>query len=257
MAELCFAGLGLGDDPELDGPLRTLVNAAGAVLLDNYTSSVGPAQLEALRRLAGPRLQILDRTAAEEGGAVLAALAVHDRVLFLTAGDPFVATTHVELRLRAESSGHHWRYRPGASILSAVPSFLGLQHYRFGRVISIPFPADGYVPSSFVDRIAANRSAGLHSLVLLDLVPAEGRYLSADAALGILEERDPEFRQLPASLEVAVAARVGRADAAGWYGPRTELRRRRFGEAPHSLVVPAPELHFEEAAALERFRERV
>lgn len=254
MGELWFVGLGLEDSPALCESLAELLDSAGTVFFDGYTSALAPERLAALRRRSGDRWRPLDRSATEDGRVVLAALGRAERVLFLVPGDPFVATTHVALRLRAEEAGHRWRYLPGASVLSAVPSYLGLQHYRFGRTLSIPFPAPNYAPRSFLDRLRENRAAGLHSLLLLDLDPLHAQYLTAGPALEILTERDRPDPVLPATLSVAVAARVGRADAAAWYAPREELRSLDFGPPPHALVVPAPELHFEEAAALERFR---
>jgi len=49
-------------------------------------------------------------------------------------------------------------------------------------------------------------------------------------------------------------ARVGSPTAAGWFGPRVELARAPFGPPLHTVIVPAAELHFEEAEALARFR---
>ncbi|MCI4346008.1 MAG: hypothetical protein L3K07_04575, partial [Thermoplasmata archaeon] len=89
---------------------------------------------------------------------------------------------------------------------------------------------------------------------LLDLEPGGRRFMTAREALGLLRERDLPPRVLPAEVEVAVAARVGREDARAWFGPISALERLEFGAPPHALVVPAPELHFEEAAALRRYR---
>jgi diphthine synthase len=126
-------------------------------------------------------------------------------------------------------------------------------HYRFGRTVSLPFPAPNFEPRSPIEQIGSNRVRGLHTLVLLDLRPEEGRFLSASEALGLLAARDPEGTVVPAGSPVAVAARVGREDAAGWFGPIERLRGVDFGPPLHTVVVPA-DLHFEEAAALERFR---
>jgi len=52
-----------------------------------------------------------------------------------------------------------------------------------------------------------------------------------------------------------VAARVGQESAAGWFGPLARLRSVDFGPPLHVVIVPA-DLHFEEAAALERYRLR-
>jgi diphthine synthase len=126
-------------------------------------------------------------------------------------------------------------------------------HYRFGRTVSIPFPAPGFAPHSPVEQIGSNRGAGLHTLVLLDLRPEEGRFLLASEALRILRERDPGGTVVAPGASVAVAARVGRDDVAGWFGPVEQLASIDFGPPLHAIVVPA-DLHFEEAAALERFR---
>ena len=61
---------------------------------------------------------------------------------------------------------------------------------------------------------------------------------------------------VPENAPIAVAARVGRSDEAGWFGPLEELVRVDFGPPMHVVIVPAPELHFEELAALARYRGR-
>jgi diphthine synthase len=94
---------------------------------------------------------------------------------------------------------------------------------------------------------------GLHSLVLLDLRPDEGRFLTASEGLRILRERDPDGTVLGDASPVAVVARVGRDDPAAWFGPWSHLSGRDFGPPLHAIVVPA-DLHFEEAAALDRVR---
>ncbi|MCI4363900.1 MAG: diphthine synthase [Thermoplasmata archaeon] len=254
MAELWFIGLGLSEDAPLGSSAQKVLAQAGTVFLEEYTSPLTDAARRELERLTGDRLVRADRGTVERADSILEALRTQRFVALVTAGDPFAATTHVALRLRAEEEGHRWRYVPGASVLTAVPSFLGLQHYRFGRTVSIPFPAPGFAPRSFVDHIATNRVAGLHSLVLLDLEPASGRFMTAGEGLELLRARDLPPRALPEETELAVAARIGREDASAWFGSFPALARLEFGPPPHALVVPAPELHFEEAAALARFR---
>lgn len=127
---------------------------------------------------------------------------------FLVVGDPFGATTHSDLQLRAHEvrtpsfrgraccSRKHWsalapmapeqtRWPPrtrvaplqrgvavkvihNASVLTAVGS-CGLQLYRYGEAVTIVFFTETWRPDSFYSRIAANRRAGLHTLCLLDI----------------------------------------------------------------------------------------
>jgi diphthine synthase len=253
MAVLWFVGLGLDDERGLSRRAVELLRSA-EVFAEEYTAVAAPGTIERLAVELGRPVTRLGRAEVEGETALLKALGRSERVALVVVGDPFAATTHVALRLAAEKAGHSWGYLPNASILVAAAGFLGLSHYRFGRTVSLPFPSPGFEPRSPLEQIAANRERDLHTLVLLDLAPDAGRFLRADEALTILRERDPAARLLAEDDRLAVAARVGRATAAGFFGPFRALRRVDFGPPLHALVVPAPRLHFEEEAALERFR---
>src|SRR4051794_23648506 len=84
-------------------------------------------------------------------------------VAFLVVGDPFGATTHTDLVLRARELNTPVRSVPNASILSAVGA-CGLQLYSFGQTVSMVFFTDGWRPASFYDRVRENRAVGLHTL---------------------------------------------------------------------------------------------
>ena len=246
-------GAGLGDERDLPPRSWAALRSCGAVFLEEYTSQLGAPALRQLETELAVPLVRLDRVRFESGKDVLEALDHHPRVGVLVIGDPFAATTHVALRLEAEARGHRWSYFPGASVFTAVPGFLGLSQYRFGRTVSIPFPTPGFRPTSPLEAVLKNRASNLHSLVLLDLDPNRRAFLAPSDALNQLAE-DPSG--LSRSTEVAVAARVGRTDAQAWYGTVDQIQKVDVGLPLHSLVVPAPELHFVEAAALERFRVR-
>lgn len=89
-------------------------------------------------------------------------------VAFLVVGDPFGATTHADIILRAKSEGIPYEVVHNASIMNAV-GCCGLQLYSFGETISIPFWTDTWKPDSFYERIIENRNRGLHTLCLLDI----------------------------------------------------------------------------------------
>ena len=255
MATLWFVGLGLDDERGLSRRALDVLRRC-ELYAEEYTAVAAPGTLERLGAELGRPIRRLGRAELEEETALLAALGRSEEVALVVVGDPFAATTHVALRLAAERAGHAWRYLPNASILVAAAGYLGLSPYRFGRTVSLPFPAPGFEPRSPLEQVAANRDRDLHTLLLLDLAPDEGRFLDAREALAILRRRDPEARLLAEEDRLAVAARVGRDDAAGYVGALCELREADFGAPPHAIVVPARRLHFEEEAALERFRLR-
>eukprot|EP00271_Cylindrocystis_brebissonii_P002408 TRINITY_DN13020_c0_g1_i2.p1 TRINITY_DN13020_c0_g1~~TRINITY_DN13020_c0_g1_i2.p1 ORF type:complete len:181 (-),score=22.41 TRINITY_DN13020_c0_g1_i2:53-595(-) len=146
----------------------------------------------------------------------------------------------------------------------------GLQLYRFGETISIPFFTDTWRPDSFYDKIKRNRSMGLHTLCLLDIrvkepsveAMARGkvvyeppRYMSVNCAAAQLlevEEKRNEGAYLPSSYCVGVA-RIGTATELIISGQLSELTEVDFGPPLHSLVIPG-DLHVIETESLDTFR---
>ncbi|MHB1435449.1 MAG: diphthine synthase [Thermoplasmata archaeon] len=254
MAELWFVGVGLGSERDLSGRARDLLDRTESILAEEYTSLLAPGSIDRLAAALGRPIRRLSREELESETPVLEALGRSARVALLVVGDPFAATTHTALRVAAERAGHTWHYLPNASILTAAASFLGLMHYRFGRTVSIPFPAPGFAPTSFLDGIRENRERGLHTLLLLDLRPSEPAYLTAPEAIGILRDRDRSRTALPPGAELAVVARIGSDSPDAWYGSPEALARVDFGPPLHALVVPGGPLHEVEAAAVARFR---
>jgi diphthine synthase len=90
-------------------------------------------------------------------------------VAFLVVGDPFGATTHTDLLLRARGLQIPTRTIHNASIMNAIAA-CGLQLYNFGQTVSMVFFTESWRPmKSFYDRVAENRGIGVHTLVLLDI----------------------------------------------------------------------------------------
>lgn len=163
-------GLGLGDAKDISLRGMEIVKQCDEVYLETYTSVLcgqssaahlsefyGRPVLEADRQLVELRLE----QCVSEGGAT------RDLAL-LVVGDPLSATTHQELVLHARQSGVTCRVLHNASVLTAVAR-CGLQLYRCGETVSLPFWTDTWRPRSFLDKIEANLSRGLHTLCLLDI----------------------------------------------------------------------------------------
>lgn len=257
MGELLFVGAGLGDESDLSARALAALRRSQRTFAEEYTSRLAEGTLERLEQELGRPIERLGRAELEAEKVVLHALAAVPTVALLVAGDPFVATTHVHLRVAAETAGHTWQYLPGPSVLTAAASFLGLMHYRFGKVVSLPFVDPGFDPISPFEAVGRNRASDSHTLVLLDLRPGDGRYLGASEALARFDGRAGEAAGVDAATEFGVVARVGRTDAAAWWGSRGELRGSEFGPPLHCLVVPARELHFQEREAVARWRPKV
>lgn len=180
---------------------------------------------------------------------------------FLVVGDPFGATTHSDLVLRARELGIPIHTVPNASILSAIGA-TGLQLYNFGQTVSMVFFTDNWRPASFYDRIKENRDIGLHTLVLLDIKVKEQslenmargrkiyeppRYMSAGTCarqMLDIEEEKGQGVYGPDSLAIC-AARVGGRTEKFVAGTLKELcdADGLLGPPLHSLVLLGTRTH--------------
>jgi diphthine synthase len=187
----------------------------------------------------------------ECGKAILDAAKI-GKAVFLVPGDPFIATTHVTLRIDAEKQGIQTRIVHGTSIMSAVVSLSGLHNYKFGKTVTVPFPENW--SSTPYNVIAQNKQMGLHTLCLLDLKASENQFLSVNNALKMLLDVEEKNKKSAVTSET-VALGVARA---GSDNPTLKadfvksLVSFDFGLPPYSLIFPG-DLHFMEVEALIAF----
>eukprot|EP00298_Acanthocystis_sp_HF-20_P008819 c17919_g1_i1.p1 GENE.c17919_g1_i1~~c17919_g1_i1.p1 ORF type:complete len:270 (+),score=104.65 c17919_g1_i1:28-837(+) len=262
-------GLGLGDERDVTVKGLEAIKSCERIYLEAYTSilSVGQDRLE---KFYGKQLIIADREMVESNSDEILANADKVNVAFLVVGDPYGATTHTDLVLRAKKLGIQVEVIHNTSIMNAV-ACCGLQLYNFGQTVSIVFFTETWKPDSFYDKIKQNKSIGLHTLCLLDIKVKEPtmesllsgkkkvyeppRYLTistAAAQLIEIEEKRKEGVCGPEQLAVGLA-RVGQSTQLIKYGTLKQLTETDFGEPLHSLVLPGP-THELEQEMLEQFR---
>ncbi|EXF79530.1 diphthine synthase [Colletotrichum paranaense] len=221
---LYLVGLGLSDETDITVKGLEVVKKASRVYLEAYTSIllVDKAVLEAYY---GREIVVADREMVESNSDEILRDAQTEDVAFCVVGDPFGATTHTDLVLRARELSIPVATVPNASIMSGIGA-TGLQLYNFGQTVSMVFFTDTWKPASFYDRIKENRDIGLHTLVLLDIKVKEQsledmargrrvyqppRYMTVGqcaAQMLEIEEDKKEGVYTPDSLAIG-AARVG------------------------------------------------
>jgi diphthine synthase len=212
-------------------------------------------RMERLGKAVGKPVRILSRIDVEEDAEnKILSKARTERIAFLVAGDPMVATTHVDLRLRAHKAGIRTRIIHGASVASAAAGATGLQSYKFGKTITVPVAIGDALPESVYAGLRVNVEAGLHSLLLLEVDVETKRHVTIPEALeGLLSlaARTPKLVIKPDTLVVGVA-RLEAPDMIIHAATIAELMQVDFGKPPHCLIIPAA-LHFVEAEALQVF----
>jgi len=252
MGELVFVGLGLHD--ENDVSLRGLeeVRKADFVFVELYTNLMKGLNIEKLENLTGKKIVVVNRKMLEEeNGRQILAVAKKGRTVFLVPGDPLIATTHVNLRIKAKKLGIKTHLVHGASIVSAAIGMSGLQNYKFGRSVTIPFTDGCIVSETPYNVVKTNLEAGLHTLCFLDVRAEEKRFMTINEALETLlvtEKRRRESIITYRTLVVGIA-RAGSINPVVKACLLGEALDYDFGGPPHTLVFPG-KLHFVEAEAL-------
>ncbi|MEF8979755.1 MAG: diphthine synthase [Haloarculaceae archaeon] len=243
---LTFIGLGLYDERSITVRGRDALTGADDVFAEFYTSRLAGATVADLEATHGVAIEVRDRPGVEQDPAPILDAADGGEAAFLTAGDPMISTTHVDLRLRAHDRGIDTRVIHGTTAQTAASSLTGLQNYRFGKATTLPFErshgGDG-VPDSVLETVAANRERGLHTLVYLDIDRESEAYMTGDHAA----------RLLSAAGEDGLAVVVGQAgsdDPTVAADSLPSLADRSFGPPLHLLVLPG-DLHPLERDALE------
>ncbi|WOL12475.1 hypothetical protein Cni_G21242 [Canna indica] len=254
---LYIIGLGLGD--EMDITLKGLeaVRRCHKVYVEAYTSllSFGLAidGLSRMEKLYGREIVIADREMVEEGADSILNEAADSDVAFLVVGDPFGATTHTDLVVRAKNMGLQVKVIHNASVMNAI-GVCGLQLYRYGETVSIPFFTETWRPDSFYPKIKRNRQLGLHTLCLLDIRVKEPsleslcrgkkcyeppRYMTIHTAIDQLLEVEEMNEESAYSAETKCVgiARLGYDDQVIVAGSMKDLLDVDFGPPLHCLVI--------------------
>ena len=253
--ELVFIGLGLHDEYGLSLRGQAEAESCDFLFAEFYTSVMPGLQLANLAKIIGKDVKLLTRNNVEEDAEeVILSKARAEKVGFLVPGDPMVATTHIDLRLRAHKAGITTRIIHSASVASAAAGVTGLQSYKFGRTVTIPTSWQGEFPESVYMGIRSNFASGLHSLILLEIDVENKKYVSIPLALKQLlsySEGRPDNPIKPETLAIGIA-RLEAPDMIVKAGKFSEIAKWDFKEPPYVLILPGP-LHFMEAEALQAF----
>jgi diphthine synthase len=264
---LYIVGLGLADEKDITVKGLEALKSCARIYLESYTSILMVDKTK-LEEFYGCPVIIADREMVETQADEILAGADKINVAFLVVGDPFGATTHTDLVLRAHELGIKTSLIHNASIMNAI-GCCGLQLYNYGQTVSICFFTDTWRPDSFYDKIKQNRDLGLHTLCLLDIKVKEQSI--ENMARGRLIYEPPRFMTVNQCIEQLLEveenrcegayssdtigiglARVGADDQQIISGTLGELLNQDFGRPLHSFVI-AGKMHFLEVEAVKEF----
>lgn len=226
---LTLIGLGLEDREVTQKGLEAIENS-DKVFAEFYTNTE-TVDLEKLEAETGKQIEKLSREEVEQEDRILEE-AKDSKVAFLVSGDSLTATTHYDIKHRAEERGIETCVIHAPSIFTSVAE-TGLNLYKFGRTVTLPEEGK---PDSIIEYIGQNDSIGLHSLILLDIG------LRADEAVEKILEMEPGF----SDREAVVLERANLDSQEISVMTMEKVSQQEFGEPPLSIILTGDKSHKEE-----------
>ncbi len=239
---LYLIGLGLWDEKDITVKGLEAIKKCEHVYLEGYTSKLNCTK-EDLEKLYEKKLTIADRKLVEDGKEILDNARKKD-VALLVIGDPFGATTHTDLKIRAMEAEIKVETIHNASIINAVAS-TGIDLYKFGRITSIPFENENI--KSPLTVIKQNQEHGLSTLVLFDLDPINNRFMQVKEALEFLLRIGMKEETLCIG-----CAGIGSPTPEIKTGKAINLQQHQFNLTPQCLIIPG-KTHFMEDEMIKKF----
>jgi diphthine synthase len=249
---LNFIGLGLCDEKDITVKGLETIKKCDYVYLEKYTSIL-QCPVENLEKLYTKKIILADREMVEKKADLILERALTHNVAFLVVGDIFGATTHTDLILRAKEKHVECEYIHNVSIINAI-GMVGLELYKYGKITSIPFTTESFIPETPYDVMKMNRREGLHALLLLDLRPDEQRFMTVNQAIQYLLHIESNRKENVFTEDTLCigCARIGCKDFKIKFGKAKDLMHEDFGKPLHCLIIPGT-MHFMEEDALKQW----
>jgi len=245
---LWVVGLGISGTRSIPIEVVKIIQEADFVYLEAFTSPISKQHEDEIKNMVNGSFKIAKRWLVEDGQEILKT-SKSSTVVLLSYGDPYVATTHIELRTRAKLEKIETNTIHSASAITSMIGEAGLQFYKVGRIVTIMNEKKSIITP--YTAIFKNLIQGLHSVILLEYNQDENYFLDPkDAISSILDvEKEQKRNVVNKNTFAIVASRIGFKTQKITSGKFSNLLKVNFGEPPHSIIITG-KLHFTESDAI-------
>lgn len=245
---LWFAGLGISGPDGLGVNTIKILKEADVVYLELFTNPIAKSHVTKIKKIVKGRLKLAPRWLVEDGKEILE-IAKKKKVVLLSYGDPYIATTHIELRTRAVLEKIKTRTIHAASALTSLVGECGLHYYKVGSPVTITKEIQS--TTTAYNTIYQNLVVGNHTILPLEYNQDTKFFLDPKDAFSnlILIEKEQSLKIIDESTYAMVASRIGSKTQCITGGTISSLQKMDFGNPPHTIIIPG-KMHFTEFDAL-------
>jgi diphthine synthase len=249
---LCLVGAGIYDTVEMSNSIK-LLNSCNRIYLERFTSPISDNFISVLKSTLGPekKIEIVKRWFVEDGRQILDESKTLN-VGLVSYGDPTIATTFTELRIRAMKNNIEVKVVHAASGITSLVGECGLQVYKIGKLVTMMEEKQSAI--SVYSTIFSNLNLNCHTIILTEYRQDEDGsefFLKPNYVMSkLLEiEKDITYEILSEDSFLIVVSRIGTDHQKIVSGKIKSLIDLEYGRGPHSIIFPA-KFHFTEEEAI-------
>lgn len=249
---LCLVGAGIYDTVEMSNSIKVL-NSCNRIYLERFTSPISDNFIRVLKSTLGPekKFEIVKRWFVEDGRQILDESKTLN-VGLVSYGDPTIATTFTELRVRAMKNNVEVKVVHAASGITSLVGECGLQVYKIGKLVTMMEEKQSAI--SVYSSIFSNLNLNCHTIILTEYREDEDGsefFLKPNYVMSkLLEiEKDITYEIVSEDSFLIVVSRIGTDHQKIVSGKIKSLIDLEYGRGPHSIIFPA-KFHFTEEEAI-------
>jgi diphthine synthase len=249
---LCLVGAGIYETVEMSNSIKIL-KCCDKIYLERFTSPISDNFIMILKSTLGPekKFEIVKRWFVEDGRQILDE-SKRLNVGLISYGDPTIATTFTELRIRAMKNNIVVKVVHAASGITSLVGECGLQIYKIGKLVTMMEEKQSAI--SVYSTLFSNLNLNCHTIILMEYRENDDSsefFLKPNFVMSkLLEaEKDITYEIVSEDSFLIVVSRIGAHDQKIVSGKIQSLIDLEHGKGPHSIIFPA-KLHFTEEEAI-------
>jgi len=245
---LWFIGTGISGYRSLTVEALDIIKKAHYVYVEQFTSPIKPTFLNEIKKITCNKFILAERWKIEDGNEILNN-ARNKVVVILVYGDPYVATTHIDLRIRANREKIITKTIHASSSITSIIGECGLHHYKIGRIATITSDLKMMTTPYYI--IYRNMIENNHTVLLLEFNHAQKFFLDPKIALKNLLhiEKIQKRKIINEHTYAIIASCIGYDDQNIIAGKIASLCEINFNDPPHTIIILGS-MHFTEYDAI-------
>lgn len=249
---LYLVGAGIYDTFEMCNSI-SILKSCDRIYLESFTSPISDNFIEILKTTIEPekKIEFVKRWFVEDGRQILDESKTLN-VGLISYGDPTIATTFTELRIRAMKNNIGVKVVHAASGITSLVGECGLQIYKIGKLVTMMGERQSAI--SVYSTVFSNLNLNCHTIILTEYRQGDDGtvfFLKPNNVMSRLldVEKDIMYGFVSEDSFLIVLSRIGTDGQKIFSGKIKSLLELDYGKGPHAIIFPS-RFHFTEEDAI-------